>query len=121
VTSDSRLCRGHKIVHSRGRRLALTGRLAPAPAFSLIDALILRPLPVEDAQSLIYVALRAPADSRDGLSFNGMRRRPDNFSWLAHLFDRLKPSALSALFGPLFSAVGQRRYAIRAPQPCQND
>ena len=39
-------------------------------AFSLIDALILRPLPVDDPHSLIYVALRAPGDSRDGLSFN---------------------------------------------------
>ena len=39
-------------------------------AFSLIDALVLRPLPVDDPPSLIYVALRAPADTRDGLSFN---------------------------------------------------
>ena len=39
-------------------------------AFSLVDALILRTLPVEDPQSLIYVALRAPADARDALSFN---------------------------------------------------
>ena len=39
-------------------------------AFSLIDALILRTLPVDDAQSLIYVALRGPDESRDALSFN---------------------------------------------------
>ena len=39
-------------------------------AFSLIDALILRPLPVDDPQSLVYVALRGPTDARDGLSFN---------------------------------------------------
>ncbi len=39
-------------------------------AFSLIDALILRPLPVVDPYSLSYVALRAPGDVRDGLSFN---------------------------------------------------
>jgi putative ABC transport system permease protein len=39
-------------------------------AFSLIDALILRPLPVDDPKSLVYIALRAPADARDGLSFN---------------------------------------------------
>jgi predicted permease len=39
-------------------------------AFSLIDALILRTLPVEDPQALIYVGLRAPADIRDGLSYN---------------------------------------------------
>ena len=39
-------------------------------AFSLIDALILRTLPVDDPQTLIYVALRSPAEARDGLSFN---------------------------------------------------
>jgi putative ABC transport system permease protein len=39
-------------------------------AFSLIDALILRTLPVDEPRSLVYVALRAPADNRDGLSFN---------------------------------------------------
>ena len=39
-------------------------------AFSLIDAVILRTLPVDDPQTLIYVALRSPAEARDGLSFN---------------------------------------------------
>ncbi len=39
-------------------------------AFALIDALILRALPVTDPHSLVYLALRAPADTRDGLSFN---------------------------------------------------
>ena len=39
-------------------------------AFSLIDALILRPLPVVDPSSLSYVALRAPGDVRDNMSFN---------------------------------------------------
>jgi predicted permease len=39
-------------------------------AFSLIDALILRPLPVIDPQTLIYIALRVPGENRDGLSFN---------------------------------------------------
>ena len=39
-------------------------------AFSLIDAVILRALPVDDPQTLIYVASRRPTDARDGLSFN---------------------------------------------------
>lgn len=43
---------------------------ACAAAFSLIDALVLRTLPVADPQSLIYIAMRAPADDRDALSFN---------------------------------------------------
>ena len=43
---------------------------ACAAAFSLVDALILRSLPVSDPASLIYVAQRAPGDREDGLSFN---------------------------------------------------
>ena len=39
-------------------------------AFSLIDALILRTLPVDEPRSLVYVALRTPAEPHDGLSFN---------------------------------------------------
>ena len=36
----------------------------------LIDALILRTLPADDPRSLVYLALRTPAEPRDGLSFN---------------------------------------------------
>jgi putative ABC transport system permease protein len=43
---------------------------ASTAAFSLIDALILRTLPVDDPRSLIHLGVRAPADTRDGLSFN---------------------------------------------------
>ena len=39
-------------------------------AFSLIDALILRPLPVDDPQSLIYIGPARARRQRDGLSFN---------------------------------------------------
>jgi predicted permease len=39
-------------------------------AFSLIDALILRPLPVSDPERLIYIAYRQPGETRDSLSFN---------------------------------------------------
>jgi predicted permease len=39
-------------------------------AFSLIDALMLRTLPVDEPRSLVYVALRRPAEPHDGLSFN---------------------------------------------------
>ncbi|MEX2264594.1 MAG: ABC transporter permease [Bryobacteraceae bacterium] len=39
-------------------------------AFSLIDALILRPLPVNDPQRLVYLAYRAPGDARDSTTFN---------------------------------------------------
>jgi predicted permease len=43
---------------------------ACAAAFSLVDALILRSLPVSDPASLVYIAQRAPGDREDGLSFN---------------------------------------------------
>lgn len=39
-------------------------------AFALIDALILRPLPVNDPDRLVYVAYRGPGDVQDALSFN---------------------------------------------------
>ncbi len=39
-------------------------------AFSLIDALILRSLPVKDPEQLVYVAYRAPDRAHDALSFN---------------------------------------------------
>lgn len=39
-------------------------------AFSLIDALILRPLPVHDPERLVYIAYRAPADTQDSYSSN---------------------------------------------------
>ncbi len=65
-----RLWRRHKIVTAAAVVSLSLAIGACTAAFSLIDALILRPLPVDDPQSLIYVALRAPSDSRDGLSFN---------------------------------------------------
>lgn len=39
-------------------------------AFSLIDALILRPLPVHDPEGLVHIAYRAPADTQDSYSSN---------------------------------------------------
>ena len=65
-----RLCRRHKAVTAAAVISLSLSIGACAAAFSLIDALILRPLPVDDPQSLIYVAQRVPADTRDGLSFN---------------------------------------------------
>jgi len=39
-------------------------------AFSLIDALILRPLPVNDSQRLVYAAYRSPGAPEDQAHFN---------------------------------------------------
>ena len=65
-----RLCRRNKLTTAAAVFSLSLAIGACTAAFSLIDALILRALPVDDPRSLIYVALRAPADTRDGLSFN---------------------------------------------------
>ena len=65
-----RLCRRNKLVTAAALVSLSLAIGACTAAFSLIDALVLRALPVETPRSLIYVALRAPADSADGLSFN---------------------------------------------------
>jgi predicted permease len=65
-----RLCRRDKLATAAAFVSLSLAIGACAAAFSLIDALILRPLPVADPQSLVYLAARAPADGRDGLSFN---------------------------------------------------
>jgi putative ABC transport system permease protein len=65
-----RLCRSNKIVTGVAVVSLSLAIGACTAAFSLIDALILRPLPVKDPESLIYVAVRAPGDVRDSLAFN---------------------------------------------------
>ena len=65
-----RLWRRHKTL-TASALISLSLAIGACTAgFALIDALILRSLPVADPQSLIFIALRAPADDRDGLSFN---------------------------------------------------
>jgi predicted permease len=70
VAFGLRLWRRHKLVTAAALVSLSLAIGACAAAFALVDALILRPLPVEDPRSLIHLALRAPADTRDGLSFN---------------------------------------------------
>jgi predicted permease len=65
-----RVCRGSKAVTAAAVVSLSLAIGACTAAFSLIDALLLRPLPVDDPSSLIYVAVRAPGETRDGLSFN---------------------------------------------------
>ena len=65
-----RLCRRYKMVTAAAVISLSLAIGACAAGFSLVDALVLRPLPVDDPQSLVRIALRAPGDTRDGLSFN---------------------------------------------------
>jgi predicted permease len=65
-----RLCRRDKIVTAAAVISLSLAIGACAAGFSLVDALVLRPLPVDDPGSLIRLALRAPGDTRDALSFN---------------------------------------------------
>ena len=72
---------------------------ACAAAFLLIDALILRPLPVRDPQRLIYLAHRAPGDASDAETFN------------YPLFTRLRDASRAHL--QLFAASYQPRRDAR--------
>ena len=65
-----RLCRRNKIVTAAAIVSLSMAIGACTAAFTIIDALILRPLPVNDSSSLIYLGQRVPGDTRDGLSFN---------------------------------------------------
>ena len=65
-----RLCRRYKMVTAAAVISLSLAIGACAAGFSLVDALVLRSLPVDDPQSLIRIALRAPGDTRDALSFN---------------------------------------------------
>jgi putative ABC transport system permease protein len=65
-----RLCRRHKTMTVAAVISLSLAIGACAAGFSLVEALLLRALPVDNPQSLVYVALRAPGDDRDGLSFN---------------------------------------------------
>src|SRR5688500_16672141 len=90
-----RVCRGSKAVTAAAVVSLSLAIGACTAAFSLIDALILRPLPVKDPEGLIYLGLRAPGDERDGLSFN------------YPLFERLR--AASRAHVRLFGMSDQRR------------
>jgi hypothetical protein len=70
ISCATRLWRRHKLVTGAALVSLSLAVGACTAAFSLIDALILRTLPVDDPRSLIYVALRTPAETGDGLSFN---------------------------------------------------
>ena len=70
VSFAARLWRRNKLVTAAALVSLSLAVGACTAAFSLIDALILRTLPVDDPRSLIYVALRVPAEDRDGLAFN---------------------------------------------------
>ncbi len=70
VSFATRLWRRNKLVTGAALVSLSLALGACTAAFSLIDALILRMLPVDDPQSLIYVALRVPTEDRDGLAFN---------------------------------------------------
>src|SRR5688572_6324449 len=70
VSFATRLWRRNKLVTGAALLSLSLAVGACTAAFSLIDALILRMLPVDDPQSLIYVALRVPTEDRDGLAFN---------------------------------------------------
>lgn len=65
-----RLCRKNIVVTAAAVVSLSLAIGACTAAFSLIDALILRPLPVSDPERLVYAVYRAPTDPDDRVSFN---------------------------------------------------
>jgi predicted permease len=95
-----RLYRRHKAVTGAALVSLSLAIGACTAAFSLIDALILRPLPVDDPHSLIYIAYRAPSAPRDALSFNYplFARLRDSGRGQVRLFAMSDQSRLDATF-----------------------
>jgi predicted permease len=65
-----RLCRKNKVATAAAVLSLSLGIGACTAAFSMIDALIFRPLPVNDPQRLVYAVFREPGDPEDDASFN---------------------------------------------------
>lgn len=89
VAFGLRLCRKN-LVLSGAAVVSLSLAIGTcAAAFSLIDALILRPLPVSDPERLVLLTYRPPGEIRESLSFN------------YPLFERLRDASRSQvqLFG----------------------
>lgn len=70
VAFGLRLCRKNKIVTAAAVVSLSLAIGACAAAFSLINALILRPLPVNDPERLVYAVYRSPGDPDDRAFFN---------------------------------------------------
>ncbi len=108
----TRLWRRNKLVTSAALVSLSLAVGACTAAFSLIDALILRTLPVDEPESLIYVGLRAPGAPRDGLSFNyplfrEMRAASSRQVRLFALSDQRKQDAAFDDGGQLEKVYGQ--------------
>ena len=99
VAFGLRLCRKNKIVTAAAVVSLSLAIGACTAAFSLIDALILRPLPVNDPERLVYAVYRSPGDADD--------RAPFNYP----LFERMREASRSQvqLFGMSFQS---RRDAV---------
>lgn len=94
-----RLCRKNAMVTAAAVLSLSLAIGACAAAWSLIDALILRPLPVSDPHRLVYAVYRPPGDANDSSAFN------------YPLFERMRDAsrAQARLFGMSFQT---RREAV---------
>jgi putative ABC transport system permease protein len=70
VVFGLRLCRKNATLTAAAVMSLSLAIGACTAAFSLIDALILRPLPVNDPERLVYAVSREPTDPEDDASFN---------------------------------------------------
>src|SRR5262249_35890069 len=95
-----RLCRKNTIVTAAAVVSLSLALGACAAAFSLIDALVLRPLPVNNPERLVYAVYREPDEPEDNAAFNYplFERMRDASRAQAQLFGMSYQSRRDAVF-----------------------
>ena len=86
---------------------------ANTAVFSLLDAVLLRPLPYKNADRLVVVWQRIPPD-KIGMVFNTYRQF-DEWSRSSHSFEKLAAATWARNAGAILSLKGQKREVMAVP------
>jgi putative ABC transport system permease protein len=86
---------------------------ANTAVFSLLDAVLLRPLPYKDANRLVVVWQRVPPD-KIGMAFDTYRQF-DEWSRSSHSFEKLAAATWARDAGAVLSLKGEKREVFAVP------